>query len=212
MTRVSKTDNMNKNRAHTTIFNDLSQILEKFPGLGPKSARRIILYLIKHRKELLLPLIQSLQNMAHHIQECQKCFSWNTSSPCHLCNETGRDPYTLCVVGDMIDMWAIERTKAFKGHYHVLGGLLSATAGYNPRNLRFEELFNRVARDPLNEIIIALNPTVDGQTTMAYLMQELKKHPVKITSLAHGIPLGGELDYVDHGTISMAFSKRWEAA
>jgi recombination protein RecR len=190
----------------------LTSILEKFPGLGPKSARRLVLHLIKHKKELLNPLIYGLQDVANNIQECQRCFAWDTKSPCKTCTDQGRDPHVLCVVGDIIDMWAIERTKSFRGMYHILGGVLSAAAGYNPRNLTFEELFARVAREPLNEIIIALNPTIDGQTTMVYLLNELKKYPLKITTLAHGIPLGGELDYVDNGTIAMAFSKRWEAA
>ena len=194
------------------IFNDLVSVLEKLPGLGPKSARRMVLHLIKHKRELLLPMIDSLSHMAQNIQQCQHCYGWDTKSPCQICSDPYRDRETLCVVADIIDMWAIERTKSFKGIYHILGGVLSAMGGYSPRYLKFDQLFERFSDEKFHEVIIALNPTIDGQTTMVYLMNELKQYPVKITTLAHGIPIGGELDYVDNGTIALAFSKRWEAA
>ena len=157
-------------------------------------------------------MIEALESMAHNVQQCPRCYGWDIASPCPICSDLSRDRDTLCVVADIIDMWAIERTKSFKGLYHILGGVLSAMGGYSLRSLKIEELFTRLHSETFKEVIIALNPTIDGQTTMVYLMNELKKYPIKITTLAHGIPIGGELDYVDNGTIALAFSKRWEAA
>lgn len=180
------------------------------PGLGPKSARRILLHLIKHKKELLGPLVNSLQNLQANIRECEYCFAFDSKSPCVICTNPERDHTILCIVGDIIDMWAIEKARHYIGVYHVLGGVLSATCGYSPKKLTFDQLFERIKKTKFKEIIIALNPTVDGQTTMAYLMHELKSYPIKVTTLAHGIPLGGELDYIDNGTIGMAFLNRSE--
>lgn len=157
-------------------------------------------------------MIVGLQDLKDNIKECPECFALDAKAPCSICCDNFRDQDVLCIVGDIIDMWAIERTKSYRGVYHILGGVLSAMSGYNPQRLTFDQLFLRVEKSAFKEIIIALNPTIDGQTTMVYLMNELKKYPIKITTLAHGIPIGGELDYVDNGTIAMAFSKRWEAA
>lgn len=157
-------------------------------------------------------MIESLQDVSENIKECSMCFALDTHSPCKICTNSTRDREILCVVADVIDMWAIERTGSFNGVYHVLGGILSAVSGYNPSVLKFDQLFDRVRGGAFKEIIIALNPTIDGQTTVIYLTNELKKYPAKITTLANGIPIGGELDYVDNGTIKMAFSKRWEIA
>ena len=185
----------------------LIQLLAKLPGLGPRSARRAALVLLKKRELLLEPLAGALRAAAEAITTCQVCGNLDTTSPCALCRDTRRDPHLLCVVEDVADLWALERAGVFKGRYHVLGGALSALDGITPERLNVAGLLARVA-DGVDEVILAMNATVEGQTTAHYLMDTLEPTGVKITRLAHGVPVGGELDYLDEGTLSAAFSAR----
>lgn len=190
----------------------LIQLLSRLPGLGPRSARRDALFLMDKRESYLLPLIQALQDVAEHVKTCPICGNMDTESPCHLCSDPKRDETQICVVEDVADLWALERAGLFKGHYHVLGGVLSALDGVGPDELKIEGLISRIQDGNVKEIILALPATVDGQTTVHYLAERLAKYPVKITTLSRGVPLGGELDYLDDGTIQMAFKSRRDVA
>jgi recombination protein RecR len=185
----------------------LIQLLAKLPGLGPRSARRVALVLLKKRELLLEPLASALREAADAIQTCEVCGNLDTASPCALCRDPRRDTQVLCIVEDVADLWALERAAVFKGRYHVLGGALSALDGVTPERLNVNGLLARVA-DGVAEVILAMNATVEGQTTAHYLMDTLEPTGVKITRLAHGVPVGGELDYLDEGTLSAAFSAR----
>ncbi len=183
----------------------LIQLLSKLPGLGPRSARRAALALLKKRDTLLEPLADSLREAANAILTCEVCGSLDTQSPCAICSDPRRDPHILCVVEDVADLWALERASVFRGRYHVLGGALSALDGVTPERLNVSNLLERVRRD-VDEVILAMNATVEGQTTAHYLMDILGG--MKVTRLAHGVPVGGELDYLDEGTLSAAFKAR----
>ena len=185
----------------------LIQLLAKLPGLGPRSARRAALVLLKKRELLLEPLAGALRDAADAIVTCETCGNLDTSSPCVLCRDTRRESHVLCVVEDVADLWALERAGVFKGRYHVLGGALSALDGVTPERLNVSSLLERV-KDGVDEVILAMNATVEGQTTAHYLMDALEPLGVKVTRLAHGVPVGGELDYLDEGTLSAAFSAR----
>ncbi len=185
----------------------LIQLLAKLPGLGPRSARRAALVLLKKRELMLEPLASALREAADAITTCQICGNLDTTSPCALCRDTRRDSHVLCIVEDVADLWALERAGVFRGRYHVLGGALSALDGVTPERLNVKGLLARVA-DGVDEVILAMNATVEGQTTAHYLMDTLEPTGVKITRLAHGVPVGGELDYLDEGTLSAAFSAR----
>ena len=185
----------------------LIQLLSKLPGLGPRSARRAALALLKKREVLLEPLGNAMRDAAAAIKTCEVCGNLDTSSPCSLCNDPRRDPHILCVVEDVADLWALERASVFRGKYHVLGGALSALDGITPEKLNMAPLIARV-RDGVEEVILAMNATVEGQTTAHYLMDALAASTVKVTRLAHGVPVGGELDYLDEGTLSHAFKAR----
>ncbi|MDE2352721.1 MAG: recombination mediator RecR [Alphaproteobacteria bacterium] len=185
----------------------LIQLLAKLPGLGPRSARRAALTLLKKRELLLEPLAGALREAADAITTCEICGNLDTTSPCALCRDTRRDSHVLCVVEDVADLWALERAAVFKGRYHVLGGALSALDGVTPERLNVKGLLARVG-EGVEEVILAMNATVEGQTTAHYLMDTLEPTGVKITRLAHGVPVGGELDYLDEGTLSAAFSAR----
>lgn len=184
------------------------QLLSRLPGFGPRSARRGALFLMNKRDSHLLPLIQAMQEVADHVKICPICGNMDTESPCSLCTNAKRDAAQICVVEDVADLWALERANLFKGHYHVLGGVLSALDGVGPDELKIEGLIARVQSGNVQEVILALPATVDGQTTVHYLAERLSKYPVKITTLSRGVPLGGELDYLDDGTIQMAFKSR----
>ena len=186
----------------------LIQLLSRLPGLGPRSARRAALFLMSKRESHLQPLIQAFQEVADHVKTCPICGNLDTEAPCSLCANAKRDASQICVVESVADLWALERANLFKGHYHVLGGVLSALDGVGPDELKIEELIARVQSGTVQEIIMALPATVDGQTTVHYLAERLEKYPVKITTLSRGIPLGGELDYLDDGTIQMALKSR----
>src|ERR1043166_3557424 len=185
----------------------LIQLLAKLPGLGPRSARRAALVLLKERGTLLEPLGAAMREAAASIRNCDICGNLDTASPCSLCRDPRRDPAVLCVVEDVADLWALERAGVFKGRYHVLGGALSALDGVTPEKLNVASLIAR-AQEGVGEVILAMNATVEGQTTAHYLMDSLGPLGVKVTRLAHGVPVGGELDYLDEGTLSAAFKAR----
>ncbi|MFL5265875.1 MAG: recombination mediator RecR [Stellaceae bacterium] len=184
----------------------LIQLLAKLPGLGPRSARRAALYLIKRRENLLEPLAAALTKAAEAIRTCRTCGNLDTVEPCAICRDPERDTATICVVEDLADLWALERTGAFRGRYHVLGGTLSALDGIGPDDLNIERLLARIR--PGQELILALNATVDGQTTAHYLADRVGGRGVKISRLAQGVPIGGELDYLDDGTLTAALKAR----
>jgi recombination protein RecR len=185
----------------------LIQLLAKLPGLGPRSARRAALALLKKREVLLEPLGTAMRDAAQAIKLCETCGNLDTTSPCALCRDPARDARVICVVEDVADLWALERAGVFRGRYHVLGGALSALDGVTPERLNVASLLKR-AGDGVDEVILAVNATVEGQTTAHYLMDALAPMGVKVTRLAHGVPVGGELDYLDEGTLSAAFRAR----
>jgi recombination protein RecR len=186
----------------------LIQLLARLPGLGPRSARRAVLHLIKKREQLLVPLADALHTAAEHITICATCGNVDTSNPCAICVDPRRDPATLCVVEDVSDLWALERAQATHGRYHVLGGTLSPLDGIGPDDLNIAGLVAR-AKDPaVTEVILAVNATVEGQTTAHYVTDMLHDSDVKVTRLAHGVPVGGELDYLDDGTLAAAMRSR----
>lgn len=187
----------------------LVKLVSKLPSLGTRSARRITLQLLKKRDTLLLPLIQSLTEVAENIKTCEICGNYDTQSPCSICASAVRDNDVICVVRDVADLWAMERVSFFKGKYHILGGILSALDGVTAEDLNIESLVNRVKSGDVKEVILALPATIDGQITSHYLVSRLKEfESVKVTSLAQGIPMGGELDYMDEGTIQLALNSR----
>lgn len=186
----------------------LIQLLAKLPGLGPRSARRVALHLIKRRDSLMAPLGAALAEAAAGIRTCSVCGNLDSSDPCHICTDGRRDPSLLCVVEEVGDLWALERTGAFKGRYHVLGGTLSALEGTGPDDLAIPGLLERAARPEVREVILALNVTVGGQTTSHYISDRLAHCDVVLTRLAHGVPVGGELDYLDDGTLTAALRAR----
>jgi recombination protein RecR len=185
----------------------LIQLLAKLPGLGPRSARRAALALLKKREALLEPLSAAMRDAAAAIRTCEVCGNLDTASPCSICRDPRREARTLCVVEDVADLWALERASVFRGRYHVLGGALSALDGVTPERLNVASLIART-REGIDEVILAMNATVEGQTTAHYLLDVLAASGVKVTRLAHGVPVGGELDYLDEGTLSAAFKAR----
>jgi recombination protein RecR len=187
---------------------NLIQLLAKLPGLGPRSARRAALALIKRRESLLAPLAAALTDAAAAIRECGVCGNFDTRDPCAICADPQRDRALLCVVEEVADLWALERTGAYRGRYHVLGGTLSALDGRGPGDLRIGPLVARCRNGGLSEVILALSATVEGQTTAHYVTDSLRDAKVKVSRLAHGVPVGGELDYLDDGTISAALKAR----
>ncbi|HLJ21310.1 MAG TPA: recombination mediator RecR [Stellaceae bacterium] len=186
----------------------LIQLLAKLPGLGPRSARRAALHLVKRKESLMQPLAEAMRAAAERIRACSICGNLDTEDPCALCRDSRRDPHLLCVVEDVADLWAIERTAAFRGRYHVLGGTLSALEGIGPEDLRIDALIARATGGEVRELILALNATVEGQTTAHYVTDRLAGTGVAVTRLAHGVPVGGELDYLDEGTLSAALAQR----
>jgi len=183
-------------------------LLSKLPGLGPRSARRAALALLKRREQLLLPLAASLAETADRVKSCSVCGAPDTRDPCTLCADPARDAGLICVVEEAGALWAMERSGAFRGRYHVLGGLLSALDGVGPDALRLGELVGRVADGGVREVVLALPATVDGQTTAHYIAERLADAGVSVTSLARGVPVGGDLDWLDDGTIIQAMRAR----
>jgi recombination protein RecR len=186
----------------------LIALLSKLPGLGPRSARRATLALLKRRDQLLMPLSDALAAAAARVKTCSTCGSLDTQDPCAICSDTSRDAATICVVEEVGSIWAMERASAFRGRYHVLGGLLSALDGMGPEALRIGPLVQRASQPDVSEVILALPATVDGQTTAHYLAESLARADVSVTMLARGVPVGGELDWLDDGTIAQAMRAR----
>jgi recombination protein RecR len=186
----------------------LIKSVAKLPALGTRSARRIVLHLLKKRETSLEPLLAALQDVSAHIRTCHVCGNFDTEDPCPICTDPTRDHSVIAVVQDVADLWAMERVGFYKGGYHVLGGILSALEGITPEDLNIESLFERIRNKTVEEVILALPATVDGQITTHYLLSRLKEENVKVTTLAQGIPVGAELDYMDDGTIQLALSSR----
>ncbi|MEL7099818.1 MAG: recombination mediator RecR [Pseudomonadota bacterium] len=191
----------------TRDIDNLIEMMAKLPGLGPRSARRAVLHLIRKRALLLTPLADSMQVVAATARECVNCGNIGTSDLCDICTSEKRGNGEICVVEDVADLWAMERSGVFKGRYHVLGGTLSALDAVGPEELRIPRLVQRVEEENVTEVILALNATVDGQTTAHYIADRLEGR-VRLTSLAQGVPIGGELDYLDDGTITAALRAR----
>ncbi|MFN4184976.1 MAG: recombination mediator RecR [Hyphomonas sp.] len=186
----------------------LIDLIAKLPGLGPRSARRVALHLLKRNEQLLKPLAEAMAEAGAKIQKCGICGNYDTVQPCAVCQMPGRDEGILCVVEDVPDLWALERGGSFRGRYHVLGGTLSAIDGTGPEDLGIAALIARVQAGGVREVILALNATVDGQTTAHYVADLLAGKGVDVTRLAHGVPVGGELDHLDDGTLAAALRSR----
>jgi recombination protein RecR len=186
----------------------LIQLLARLPGLGPRSARRVALHLIKKREQLMSPLASALQMAIEKITVCKTCGNIDTRSPCTVCTDLRRDPSVIVVVADVADLWALERANAINARYHVLGGTLSPLDGIGPGELTIDALVSRAHAPEVKEVILALNATVDGQTTAHYITDLLAGADVKVSRLAHGVPVGGELDYLDEGTLTAAIRQR----
>ena len=186
----------------------LIDLMGRLPGLGPRSARRAVLHMIKKRGLLMVPLAEALQNVAQTARECVNCGNIGTADLCDICTSEKRANGQICVVADVADLWAIERGGAFGGRYHVLGGTLSALDAVGPDDLRIPRLVARIAEESVSEVILALNATIDGQTTAHYIADALAPAGVSVTTLAQGVPIGGELDYLDDGTITAATRAR----
>jgi len=186
----------------------LIQLLAKLPGLGPRSARRAALFLVKRREQIMQPLAAAMKAAAAAVRPCSVCGNLDTSDPCAICSDLRRDPAAICVVEDLADLWALERTGAFRGLYHVLGGNLSALDGIGPEELNIARLIARLR--PETELILALNATVEGQTTAHYIADRAAASGARVTRLAQGVPIGGELDYLDEGTLTAALKARRE--
>lgn len=182
--------------------------IAKLPSLGSRSARRIVLHLLNKKESAFLPLIDSLNNVANNIKTCEICGNFDTTSPCPICSSSSRDDSLICVVRDVADLWAMERVSMFKGKYHILGGILSAMEGVVPEDLNIDSLEKRVNSGTIKEILLALPATIDGQITSHYIVSRFKETGIKITTLAQGIPMGAELDYMDEGTIQLALNSR----
>jgi recombination protein RecR len=182
--------------------------LSRLPGLGPRSARRAALHLINHRDGQMLPLAEDMLTVAHAIRRCTECGNLDMTSRCGICQDNARDQKRLCIVEDVADLWAMERAAVFGGRYHVLGGVLSAIDGVGPDTLRLDYLVERTKTEQIEEVILALSATVDGQATAHYIADKMTGINARITRLAHGVPVGGELDYLDDGTLAQAMKAR----
>ncbi len=186
----------------------LANALARLPGLGPRSARRAVLWLVKNRQQALPALLSALGAVQDSLVECSTCGNVDTSNPCGICADPRRDVKALCVVEDVADLWALDRARLFTGRYHVLGGRLSALDGVRPEDLNIAALLARLEQGGVDEVVLAMNATLEGQTTAHYLAERLERFPVRITQLAHGLPVGGELDYLDEGTLAQALRAR----
>ena len=189
-------------------LDSLIRKMGRLPGLGPRSARRAVLFLLKNRDRLMVPLAQELHDVASQIRTCANCGNLDTGDICGLCRDDRRDQSRICVVEDVADLWAMERAAVYRGQYHVLGGTLSALDGRGPEELRIDQLIARVSDNNVEETILALSATVDGQTTAHYIADRLAPLGCDVTRLAHGVPVGGELDYLDDGTLAQALKAR----
>lgn len=186
----------------------LAAVLARLPGLGPRSARRAVLWLVKHRSTALDQVLDALSTVRDKLVECDSCGNVDTQNPCTICADPKRDARAICVVEDVADLWALDRARLFTGTFHVLGGRLSALEGIRPEDLAIDSLLGRVAAGGVDEVVLAMNATLEGQTTAHYIAERLEQFPVRITQLAHGLPVGGELDYLDEGTLAQALRAR----
>ncbi|MGN6376308.1 MAG: recombination mediator RecR [Sphingomonas sp.] len=186
----------------------LTQALSRLPGLGPRSARRAVLHLIKKRETALEPLRAALEQVSERLATCSVCGNVDTVDPCGICADPRRDSRALCVVEEVADLWALDRSRLFPGKFHVLGGRLSALEGVRPEDLAIDKLLARVENGGIDEVVLAMNATLEGQTTAHYIAERLERFPVRLTQLAHGLPVGGELDYLDEGTLAQALRAR----
>ena len=191
-----------------TPLDQLIKRLSRLPGLGPRSARRAALHLLKHKQEMMIPLAQEMAAVAHSVKDCVECGNLDLTDKCHICLDHKRDETRLCVIEDVADLWAMERAGVFSGRYHVLGGTLSALEGRGPSDLGIDRLLSRIQTTKVEEVILATSATVDGQTTAHYIAERLAEHQVAITRLAHGLPVGGELNFLDEGTLAQAMRAR----
>jgi recombination protein RecR len=194
---------MSKNNIEKLIY-----LFSKIPGLGPRSSRRAVLYLLKNKETMMFSLAELIKNTAESVKNCINCYNIDSSSICSICSDKNRESNIICVVESVADLWAIERGKIYKGTYHVLGGVLSAIDNIAPQDLNIDQLIERVKNQKITEIIFATNANIEGQTTAFYITEKLKDYDVKISQLAHGIPIGGELDYLDEGTLNAALKSR----
>jgi recombination protein RecR len=188
----------------------LSKIISRLPGLGPRLAKRLVLHLANNKEKILLPLIEELNNLNEKIHNCQICGNLDQGLICKICDNPNRDKGIICVVEEVADLWAIERSESYKGQYHILGGNLSAILGHGIEGLNLQSLHQRLKAGNVKELILATSATIDGQTTAHFLLENLKEYNLKITRLTYGIPVGSELDYLDEGTINIAFKTRSE--
>lgn len=182
--------------------------LSSLPGLGSRSARRIALHLLNNKEKMMMPLIKNLEHTADIMQLCESCGNIDEGEICKICRDPKRDRHTVCVIANVADLWAVERTRTYKGIYHVLGGVLSALDGVGPQDLAISSLLANIKDNNITEVILGLSATVDGQSTAHYIVDQIDNPEIKITRLAHGMPVGGELDYMDDGTISTALRAR----
>lgn len=187
---------------------NLAAALARLPGLGPRSARRAVLWLVKRRDQALPQMLEAMEQVRDRLVECETCGNIDTQNPCGVCADPRRDAKSICVVEDVSDLWALDRAKLFTGTYHVLGGRLSALDGVRPEDLNIAPLLARVEAGGVDEVVLAMNATLEGQTTSHYIAERLEGFPVRITQLAHGLPVGGELDYLDEGTLAQALRAR----
>ena len=193
---------------HDDALQELIHLFSKLPGIGPKSASRMVLFLLKNKEKLMYPLSRSLLSSGQSIKKCTTCGNLGVKLPCKICSDHKRNKSIICVVEDISDLWALEKTGSFKGLYHVLGGSLSALDNINPDDLMIKELIQRAENNNIKEIILALNSTVNSQTTLHYITDKLNGTKVKVTKIAQGMPFGAELNYVDEGTITTAMKAR----
>ena len=192
----------------STEIDALTKALARLPGFGPRSARRAVLHLVKKRETILAPLLAALADVNDRLSTCSICGNVDTADPCGICTDPRRDARALCVVEDVADLWALDRGRLFPGRYHVLGGRLSALDGVRPEDLAIDSLVRRVEGGAVDEVVLAMNATLEGQTTAHYLAERIERFPVRVTQLAHGLPVGGELDYLDDGTLAQALRAR----
>ncbi len=186
----------------------LTTALSRLPGLGPRSARRAVLHLLRRREAALVPLLEALATVNDRMRTCSTCGNVDTTDPCGICADPRRDSRALCVVEDVADLWALDKSRLFPGRFHVLGGRLSALDGVRPEDLSIASLVARVAAGGIDEVVLAMNATLEGQTTAHYIADRLESYPIRLTQLAHGLPVGGELDYLDEGTLAQALRAR----
>ena len=186
----------------------LTQALARLPGLGPRSARRAVLHLLKKREGALGPLRTALEAVDERLETCGICGNVDTTNPCAICADPRRDQRALCVVEEVADLWALDRSRLFPGRFHVLGGRLSALEGVRPEDLGIDTLVRRIEAGGIDEVVLAMNATLEGQTTAHYIAERIERFPIRVTQLAHGLPVGGELDYLDEGTLAQALRAR----